>query len=69
MMDVQRSRIPAMAAEGFGAGAFRESRGDAEAGQGASASWKMKKARSAVALSPDNRILVFGDLSRPTLKR
>jgi hypothetical protein len=38
MMDVQGSRIPAVAAEGIGAGEIRESRGDAVAGQGASLS-------------------------------
>jgi hypothetical protein len=37
MMDVQRSRIPAMATEGFGAGEIREIPGDSVAGQGASA--------------------------------
>lgn len=45
-----------MATEEFGAGEIRESRGDAVAGQGASARRKMKKARSAVALSPELNI-------------
>jgi hypothetical protein len=69
MMDVLRSGIPAMATEGFGAGEIREISGSAAAGYGASLNRKMKKARSAVALSPDNRILLLGDLSRSTLKR
>ena len=47
-------------AEGFGAGEIREIRGDAVAGRGASAvRLKMKKARSAVALSPEDRIAHF----------
>ena len=41
-----------MATEGFGAGEIREIRGDAVAGECASARWKIKKARCAVALSP-----------------
>jgi len=69
MMEVLRSGIPAMATEGFGAGEIREISGSAAAGYGASLNGKMKKARSAVALSPDNRILLLGDLSRSTLKR
>jgi hypothetical protein len=40
MMDVQRSRIPAVATEEFGAGESREIRGDALAGQWASAGEK-----------------------------
>src|ERR1700722_20385236 len=67
MMDVLRSGIPAT--EGLGAGEIREISGSAAAGYGASLNRKMKKARSAVALSPDNRILLLGDLSRSTLKR
>jgi hypothetical protein len=58
-----------MATEGFGAGEIREISGSAAAGYGASLNRKMKKARSAVALSPENRILLLGDLSRSTLKR
>jgi len=47
-----------MATEEFGAGEIRGIRGDAVAGQGASARvrMKMKKARSAVALSPEQSI-------------
>jgi len=56
MMDVQRSRIPAVATEEFGAGEIRKMRGDALAGEGASAGRKMKKARCAVALSPELNI-------------
>ncbi len=56
MMDVQGSRIPAMATEEFGAGEIKEVRGGAVAGQGASARLQKKKARSAVALSPEESI-------------